>query len=89
MDYDLAIVGAGIAGASLGWHLRDSGLRIAMVDPSPGQGATSVAAGMLAPGSEAEFGEPDMARLLQEAAAYYHTFAPELASDPEGMLGYE
>jgi glycine oxidase len=44
---------------------------------------------MLAPGSEAEFGEPQMARLLREASEYYQAFTPTLSHDPATALGYE
>ena len=34
-DYDVAIAGAGISGATLAAALKDSGLRVALIDPQP------------------------------------------------------
>ncbi|MEA2423904.1 MAG: glycine oxidase [Thermoleophilaceae bacterium] len=55
----------------------------------PGAGASSVAAGMLAPVTETEFGEDALLRLNLESAALWPAFAAEL-EDLTGMsVGYE
>jgi glycine oxidase len=55
----------------------------------PGAGASSVAAGMLAPVTETEFGEDALLRLNLESAALWPAFAAEL-EDATGMsVGYE
>jgi glycine oxidase len=62
---DVAVVGGGVIGLSVAWEARRHGLSVAVLDRGPlGQGASSVAAGMLAPVAEAEFGDAGR-RLLE------------------------
>jgi glycine oxidase len=68
-----------VAGLSAAWRAARSGLRVVVLDRDrPGAGASSVAAGMLAPVTEAEFGEEELLRLNLEAAALWPAFAAEL-----------
>lgn len=54
---DVAIVGGGIVGLFAAWRLRERGLSVAVLDAGDDAGvAWPVAAGMLAPVSEAQFG---------------------------------
>lgn len=54
---DLAIVGAGITGVSLAWWLRQSGLKVILIDRRhPCAGASGRNAGFLTVGSVAHFG---------------------------------
>jgi glycine oxidase len=72
-------VGAGIAGLASAWRAAPSGLRVVVLERGePGCGATSVAAGMLAPVTEADFGEDELLRLNLESAALWPAFAREL-----------
>jgi glycine oxidase len=55
--FDVVIVGGGIIGLSTAWRAARRGLSVAVLERERvGAGASSVAAGMLAPASEAEFG---------------------------------
>ncbi|HEU4656261.1 MAG TPA: glycine oxidase ThiO [Capillimicrobium sp.] len=55
---DVAVVGGGIIGAYVAWKARERGLSIAVLDAGDDDGvAWPVAAGMLAPISEAQFGD--------------------------------
>jgi glycine oxidase len=54
----------------------------------PGCGASSVAAGMLAPVTEADFGEDELLRLNLESAAMWPTFADELEEATGMRTGY-
>jgi glycine oxidase len=78
---DLAILGGGIVGLSVAWRARALGLSVAVFERGVcGQGATHVAAGMLAPVSEVEFGQ-DGRRLLDmgmRSAEMWPDFAAEL-----------
>ncbi len=71
--YDVVVVGAGIVGCSVSYHLAKSGLKVALVDKGGVAGeASQAAAGMLAPlGDE----PPDQAHPLQQlgmaALRYY------------------
>jgi glycine oxidase len=78
---DLAILGGGIVGLSVAWRARLEGLSVVLVEREElGAGATHVAAGMLAPVAEVEFGEAGR-RLLElgmRSAAMWSEFAQEL-----------
>jgi len=53
-SWDVAVVGAGIAGAAVAWGCARRGARVVILERgAPASGASGAAAGMLAPGSEA------------------------------------
>jgi glycine oxidase len=78
---DLAIVGGGIIGLSVAWRARACGMSVAVLERDAlGIGATHVAAGMLAPVAEVEFGEAGL-RVLElglRSARMWPAFAAEL-----------
>ncbi len=78
---DVAIVGGGIAGLVCAWRARCEGLSVTVLEREKlGSATSSVAAGMLAPVTEAEFGEAG-GRLLQlslRSAQMWRQFAAEL-----------
>ena len=75
---DVLVLGGGIIGAVATWRASCLGLSVTCLDPAPGSGATWAAAGMLAPVTEASFGEPDLAALCVDSAARWPAFAGEL-----------
>nr|WP_237842004.1 FAD-dependent oxidoreductase [Cellulosimicrobium cellulans] len=75
---DVVVVGGGIVGLAVAWRAARAGLTVTVLDPSPGDGATHAAAGMLAPVTEADFGEDDALRLHLAAAAAWPGFAGDL-----------
>ena len=79
MAPDVAIVGAGIIGLSVAHRAAREGMSVVVYDRDrPGAGATGVAAGMLAPVTEAEFGNPELLELGLRAAERWPAFAAEL-----------
>src|SRR2546429_3750727 len=77
---DLAVVGGGVIGLSVAWRASERGLRPFVLDRGGmGWGASGVAAGMLAPSSEAAFGEQPLLALNLESARGWPAFAAELA----------
>jgi glycine oxidase len=78
---DLAILGGGIVGLSVAWRARARGMSVAVLERDElGDGATHVAAGMLAPVAEVEFGEAGR-RVLElgiHSARMWPSFAAEL-----------
>jgi glycine oxidase len=78
---DLAIVGGGIVGLSVAWRARARGMSVAVLERDEiGSGATHVAAGMLAPVAEVEFGEAG-GRILElgmRSARMWPGFAADL-----------
>src|SRR5438270_476391 len=76
----VAVGGGGIVGLACAWRIAQSGASVLVVErEEPGAGASGVAAGMLAPVTEAEFGEETLLRLNLEAARGWPVFAARLA----------
>ncbi|MFL6163440.1 MAG: glycine oxidase ThiO [Jatrophihabitantaceae bacterium] len=71
------VVGAGVIGLACGYHLAEQGHSVQLVDTGS-TGASWVAAGMLAPVSEAGFGEGHLTRLNLAAVPAFGRFATEL-----------
>ena len=86
--YDTVIVGAGVIGLSIAWRAAQRGLSAAVADPGPGSGATNVAAGMLTPVSEAEYGEEPLLRLGLASLGRYPAFTAELAEQAGEPTGF-
>ena len=85
---DLAILGGGIVGLSVAWRARAQGLSVAVFERGAfGAGATHVAAGMLAPVAEAEFGEDG--RCLLDMAMRSASMWPDFAKELEQVSGVE
>jgi glycine oxidase len=79
-SFDVAVVGGGAIGLACAWRASQRGARVVVLDAGE-PGAWNVAAGMLAPVSEAEFGEPAQLELGLESARRYEAFCAEL-DDP-------
>ncbi|MBE2316817.1 glycine oxidase ThiO [Solirubrobacter sp. CPCC 204708] len=79
-SFDVAVVGGGPIGLACAWRAQERGARVVVLDAGE-PGAWHVAAGMLAPVSEAEFGEGDLLQLGLESARRYPAFCAGL-EDP-------
>ncbi len=88
MTADVVFVGGGVIGLSGAWAAARAGLSATVVDPAPGRGSSWVAAGMLAPVTEATFGEEHLVRLLVAAAGRWPDFAADLGSATGTDVGY-
>lgn len=75
---NVVVVGGGVIGLSVAWEAAGRGLSVCVADPAPGHGASWVAAGMLAPVTEASFGEEPLVDLLLEASGRWPDFARRL-----------
>jgi len=75
---DVVIVGGGLIGLAVGWRAAAAGLKVTVVDPAPGTGSSYAAAGMLAPATEAHYGEERLLRLNLAAGRRYPSFVAEL-----------
>jgi glycine oxidase len=84
---DVAVVGGGVIGTAIGWRAAAAGLRVVLVDPARDDGASLVAAGMLAPVSESIFGEEALLRLNLLAVRRFPTFAAELEERTGQQIG--
>ena len=85
---DVLIVGGGIIGLAVAWRSAQRGLSVTVLDPDPGRGANRVAAGMLAPVTELQYGEEQLLRLGIASNQRYAAFAAELSQATGLDLGY-
>jgi glycine oxidase len=87
---DALVVGGGVIGLACAWRATRRGLRVRVLERDQlGAGASGVAAGMLAPVGEANWGEPGLMRMAIASARAWPDFAAELASDSGQQVGYE
>ncbi|OIQ79351.1 glycine oxidase [mine drainage metagenome] len=84
----VAVIGGGLAGLVTAWRLGQSGIDVTVIDPAPGSGASNVAGGMLAPVSEAWFGEEDRLALDLASHSLWPGFASDLEADSGVKIGF-
>src|SRR5262245_25383315 len=81
------VVGAGVLGASIAYHLARDGCQVTLVDRADEGRATAAGAGIVCPwGSLVE--DAASYALLAGGARYYHELVALLAGDGEHDLGY-
>jgi glycine oxidase len=85
-SYDVAVVGGGAIGLACAWRAAQRGAKTIVLDAGE-PGAWHVAAGMLAPVSEAEFGERALLQLGLESARRYEGFVSELGDASYRAVG--
>lgn len=86
---DVVVIGGGVIGLAVAWRAAQAGLDVAVLERGrPGGGTSHVAAGMLAPISEARPTEPTVLRLGLRAATAYPAFVAELAEASGADPGY-
>ena len=88
-SFDVAIVGGGVIGVTVAWRAAQRGLSVTVLDRGAlGQGTSRVAAGMIAPISEARPTEQPLLALSLASAALYPAFVAELADAARTDPGY-
>jgi glycine oxidase len=87
-SYDALVVGGGTIGLTSAWRMAERGLRVAVVDPEPGRGASWLAAGMLAPVTEVHYTEERLLALTLASARRWPSFAAELEAAAGSAIGY-
>ena len=78
--YDVAVAGGGAIGLACAWRAAQRGLRVLVIDAGD-PAAYQVAAGMLAPVTEAEPGENELLELGLRSARGVADFCAELGAD--------
>ncbi|MBC3842000.1 glycine oxidase ThiO [Streptacidiphilus sp. 4-A2] len=84
----MLVVGGGVIGLAVAWRCAQRGLAVTVLDPAPGHGANQVAAGMLAPVTELQYGEEPLLRLGLASNERYRAFVAELAEASGVDPGY-
>src|SRR6185437_686741 len=75
----ILVIGAGVAGLSIGWRLQQAGAEVTVLERAqPGRGATWASAGMITATAEIESSGTPEARLAQRSAALWPEFAQEI-----------
>ncbi|CAA9509603.1 MAG: Glycine oxidase ThiO [uncultured Solirubrobacterales bacterium] len=88
-SYDVVVVGGGVVGLAAAWRARRRGLSVLVVERGRvGDGASGVAAGMLAPVTEADFGEDRAIALNLAGLERWPAFAAELSERSGVDTGY-
>jgi glycine oxidase len=86
--FDVAIAGAGLIGASIGFELAQTGLRVAIFDrQQPGEGASWAAAGILSPAPE-NAATISMVPLGRASLALYPDFVASIQEISGQDVGY-
>jgi len=88
---DLLVIGGGVIGLTIAWRARERGMDVTLLERDAiGRGTSHVAAGMLAPVAEVEFGDGGR-RLLElglRSADMWPAFARELQAAAQAELGF-
>src|SRR3954469_5182005 len=88
-SHDAVVIGGGLIGMACAWRAAERGMSVAVLERAqPGAGASGVAAGMLAPVTEADFGEEALLRLNLASRALWPGFAAELEERTGLTTGY-
>ncbi len=90
MAQRVLVAGGGVIGLSCAWRLAAAGHDVTLVAPTPGRdGASWVAAGMLAPVTEVQFGEAALTQLLLEGAKGWMEYSAALEEASGQDIGYD
>jgi glycine/D-amino acid oxidase-like deaminating enzyme len=75
-DFDTLILGQGLAGSALAWHLIQAGQRVGMIDDGHRTSSSRVAAGLINPLAGMRFNRrPELDDWLADAARWYRSLA--------------
>lgn len=87
--YDAAVVGGGIVGSSVAYHLARAGVDAILVDREDEGRATDAGAGILSPATSSRTGSDPWFRFAVEAVGYYPDLVAYLRDEQDGEVGYD
>ncbi|HEY7979825.1 MAG TPA: glycine oxidase ThiO [Rhizomicrobium sp.] len=83
------IIGAGVAGLSVGWKLAQAGLDVLVLERAqPARAATWAAAGMIAPTAESAHANADETQFARWSAELWPEFAAQIEAQSGRQIGY-
>ena len=85
----MLVVGGGVVGLWTAFRAAERGASVVVLDPSPGQGASWTAAGMLSPITEYAYGEDALLRLNLVAAQHFPSAVADVQAASGLDAGYE
>lgn len=86
---EVIVAGGGLIGLACAWELASRGASVTVLErEAPGCGATRVAAGMLAPVGELDFGEPELLTLNLRSLELYPAFVEGIESSTGVDTGF-
>lgn len=84
------IIGAGVAGLSIGWKLVQAGLDVLILERAqPARAATWAAAGMIAPTAESAHANADETQFARWSAEAWPEFAAQIEAQSSRRIGYK
>ncbi|OYR54005.1 NAD(P)/FAD-dependent oxidoreductase [Halorubrum halodurans] len=86
--YDAVVVGGGIVGSSVGYHLAREGVETLLVDRRDAGRATSAGAGIVSPGTSSRTADDDWFAFATDAGDYYPGLVDRLESDGVSDTSY-
>lgn len=86
--YDAIVVGGGIVGTAVGYHLARAGADALLLDRGDTGRATDAGAGIVSPATSSRTESDTWFRFAIDAVDYYPTLADRLATDQDGDVGY-
>lgn len=85
----VAIIGAGVAGLSIGWRLRQSGAEVTILDRAqPARAATWASAGMISVAGEMEDETSDEVAFAKRSSALWPNFAKDIEAASGRNIAY-
>jgi glycine oxidase len=85
----VVVIGAGVAGLSIGWRLAQSGCKVVILErASPGRAATWASAGMIAATMEGSHGAEALAEYGHYSARLWPSFAAEIEQASGRSISY-
>lgn len=87
--YDAVVVGGGIVGSSVAYHLARAGSRTLLADRADEGRATDAGAGIVAPLTSSRSHDPPWLEFAAVAAAYYPDLVARLEEEGAGPAGFD
>ncbi|WP_132057894.1 NAD(P)/FAD-dependent oxidoreductase [Halorussus amylolyticus] len=86
--HEVAVIGGGIVGSSVGYHLARAGVDTVLLDREDEGRATAAGAGILSPATSSRTDSDTWFEFAIEAVAYYDDLVAALEAEQDGDTGY-